>query len=178
MPPHHLFNVEHVESVERADLSSYFSTLSKKLKALYAEEINAPRLIHAPGLESFPRFPRVPREKITNPAMFLNIDKKKLTLVFDWLRIACSEGHVDPSQPSVGKIVGWPRRKFSKESIYVDLLAWCHKQNVDKRYTPNRELAFLIFDDIFVADGNKYAFPELSLCRNKLLLLVETYELN
>lgn len=95
--------------------------------------------------------------------------KNKAALI--WLKIALNEGHIEPSQPTVGGILGWPCRKFFAESLYVDFLLWCKKQRISQQDIDQRDLFLSLMDKIFLREGIYYSFPTLDICRNKLLTL-------
>lgn len=97
-------------------------------------------------------------------------------LVFEWLTIALEEGHIEPSQPSVGRIVGWPQRKFFVESLYVDFIVWNRKQGRYEYDIPNRIDFSSILDHIFIRSGDFYVFPPLETCRAKFQTLRKHYE--
>lgn len=101
-------------------------------------------------------------------------DFEQMTLVFAWLSICLSEGHIEPSQPSVGRIIGWPVRPFFKSSLYVDFECWCSK-NRTRRVMDMRKLFYSLTDKIFICDGDKYHFPSLEKCRNEFKPLAEEF---
>lgn len=101
-------------------------------------------------------------------------DFEQMTLVFAWLSICLSEGHIEPSQPSVGRIIGWPVRPFFKSSLYVDFECWCSK-NQTGRVIDMRKLFYSLTDKIFVVEGDKYHFPSLEKCRKDFKPLAEEF---
>lgn len=93
---------------------------------------------------------------------------EQMSQVLVWLTICLSEGHIEPSQPCVGKIVGWPLRPFFKNSLYVDFEIWCFTRNLSKREVLKREPFYHFLDKIFISDGEKYRFPPLEECKASL----------
>lgn len=51
-------------------------------------------------------------------------------LIREWISICLDEGHIQPSQPHVGKLEGWPIRPYFKSSLYTDFECWCLKANI------------------------------------------------
>lgn len=99
-----------------------------------------------------------------------------LNSLFDWLNIMLNEGHMEPSQPSVGRFVGWPKRSLPCVSLWVDFKAWAKKMRLPWGDTPD-ELAFHeILSQIFIPAGDRYEFPPLETCRETFRLLKEKYE--
>lgn len=95
-------------------------------------------------------------------------------LVIDWIAISLSEGHMQPSQPSVGRLEGWPIRSYFKNSLYVDFECWCLKTNIPTYLIPSKELFYLGTDAIFeIVAGDKYQFPDLMICREKFSKLIK-----
>lgn len=41
-----------------------------------------------------------------------SVDSDQITLVLDWLLVCLMEVHIEPSQPQVGRLCGWPQRPF------------------------------------------------------------------
>lgn len=92
--------------------------------------------------------------------------------VKNWLRIALEEGHIQPSQPTVGKLEGWPIRPHFKESLYNDFACWCMKEQIPIYLTPSEELFYqgtdILFDSL---PRKKYTFPDLETCKQRFLIL-------
>lgn len=96
------------------------------------------------------------------------------SLVIDWLTICLGEGHMQPSQPNVGRLEGWPIRSYFKNSLYVDFECWCLKANVPPYLIPSKRLFYQGTDAIFDnVDGNRYQFPDLMICREKFSQLLK-----
>lgn len=66
------------------------------------------------------------------------------SLVIEWLSICLDEGHIQPSQSSVGKLEGWPIRPYFKNSLYIDFECWCLKANVPTYLISSRELFYQV----------------------------------
>lgn len=103
-------------------------------------------------------------------------DFEKISIILAWLSISLAEGHIEPSQPCVGKIVGWPTRPFFKNSLYVDFEVWCFKKNFSRRDLVKRESFYHFLDKIFISNGDKYHFPPLEECRKKFTNLEELHD--
>lgn len=89
-------------------------------------------------------------------------------LVYQWFVIALEEGHIEPSQPQVGRIVGWPIREFNFSSLWNDYLCW----NIKNGFTPDQfrekkqfHALCRYFFEVNVHD--RITFPPLNHCRNK-----------
>jgi hypothetical protein len=95
-------------------------------------------------------------------------------LAIDWLSICLGEGHILPSQPSVGRLEGWPIRSYFKNFLYVDFECWCLKARIPTYLIPCKELFYqgtdLIFESI---SGGKYHFLDLNICREKFSKLAK-----
>ena len=98
---------------------------------------------------------------------------KREHLVLEWLKICLNEGHIQPSQPKVGRLCGWPLRSFFCESLYIDFECWCIKNGCLSREIPSGKIFYGLTDSIFVRDGEKYHFPHLEQCQEKLASLIE-----
>lgn len=92
---------------------------------------------------------------------------KKEFLVLEWMKICLEEGHIEPSQPIVGRLYGWPLRPFFCNSLFTDFECWCAKNGISSNKKPEREEFYFIADSIFVRKGDKYHFPPLEECRQK-----------
>jgi hypothetical protein len=89
-----------------------------------------------------------------------------------WLKIALEEGHIQPSQATVGKLEGWPIRPYFKESLYNDFACWCMKEQIPTYLIPSQELFYQGADAIFDnLPHKKYGFPDLEICRQRFLIL-------
>lgn len=88
------------------------------------------------------------------------------SLVIEWFSICLEEGHIQPSQSSVGKLEGWPIRPYFKNSLYVDFECWCLKANVPTYLISSRELFYQVTNLFFESiSDDKYQFPSLLVCR-------------
>lgn len=166
--------INHVEDVEKIDLADYFSRLSTSLKNKSVEEVRPKITPMLMELELFSLTPQIPREINIDSTKFSFFDQTKLLLVMDWIQIVVDEGHIEPSQLFVGRIVGWPIRSFSIHSLYVDFIAWCLKKGITERNIPERSLYFALLNNVLVRTGDRYNFPVLSICRENFLSLQST----
>lgn len=96
------------------------------------------------------------------------------SLVIEWLSICLGEGHIQPSQSSVGKLEGWPIRPNFKNSLYVDFECWCLKANIPTYLISSRELFYQVANVIFDSmSDDKYQFPNLPVCRENFSKLLK-----
>lgn len=100
-------------------------------------------------------------------------DFVQMSSILAWLAICLSEGHIEASQPCVGRVVGWPLRPFFKNTSYTDFECWSLKQNLSWKEIAKRKTFYSITDKIFISEGDKYHFPPLEECKKKLKSLVE-----
>lgn len=154
-----------VEDVGTIDSASYFSTLSTRLKNMPVENYSKEKSLTVSDLKSIPRIPRFPYEQ-----------KGQLENIFDWLKIAIEEGHIEPSQPCVGKILGWPQFGCYKRSLWSDFILWCKKQGLQQIQIADSPLFYSVLDKIFERKGDHYDFPPIALCQNKYSELRREYE--
>jgi hypothetical protein len=119
-------------------------------------------------------------EKLVSlPLASQNIQDKEVKsqlppLVIDWLSICLGEGHMQPSQPSVGRLEGWPIRSYFKNSLYVDFDCWCLKAGIPPYLIPSKTLFYQGTNAIFdTVDDNRYQFPDLMICREKFSQLLK-----
>lgn len=84
--------------------------------------------------------------------------------ILEWLAICLSEGHIEPSQLKVGRLLGWPLRPFLKNSLYIDFECLCIHQGLSDKNIANRKLFYSVTDKIFIPDGGQYIFPTLEEC--------------
>lgn len=162
-----------VESVEKVDLALYFSTLSTILKTKSVEEKQPKIPLISIESEDIPRVPQIPQEKNNEFVCFRSFDRMKVLLVIEWLQIVIDEGHIEPSQPFIGRIVGWPVRSLFIDSLYVDFVVWCRKREKRDWNIPEPSLFFALLNHVLIRVKEKYEFPPLNICRNKFLCLRE-----
>lgn len=105
-------------------------------------------------------------------------DTDKVLLVIDWLLICLMEGHIEPSQPQVGRLCGWPQRPFFCESLYIDFECWCIKKDLLPKERASGKIFYSIVDEIFTRCGTKYSFPPLEECRLKFKSLSTNWKKN
>lgn len=154
-----------VELVDSHDLTSYFSTLSTTLKEMSVEQKSDHKYLSKNNIDQFPQIPRFPREQ-----------KGQVFVVFDWLQVVVDEGHIEPSQPSVGRILEWPQRSFEINSLQVDFVLWCRKKGLGEMRIADSDLFYSILDKIFRRKGDRYEFPDLPTCRTKYSELRRNHE--
>lgn len=158
-------NSSDVESVEGSDLAAYFSTLSTKLKSSFVENSKQEEPLIVSDLDRFPQIPHFPREQ-----------KGQLVEIFDWLHIAIDEGHIEPSQPCVGRILGWPQSSRHQRTLWSDFTLWCRKRELKQTQIADSHLFFSTLDRIFERVNDRYVFPSLDECQSKYLELRRAYE--
>lgn len=107
-----------------------------------------------------------------------SVDSDQITLVLDWLLVCLMEGHIEPSQPQVGRLCGWPGRPFFCESLYIDFECWCIKKDLLPRERASGKVFYSIVDKIFTRRGEKYDFPPLEECRLKFKSLTTNLKKN
>ena len=84
----------------------------------------------------------------------------------EWITIALEEGHIEPSQPCVGRVVGWPKRRLKIKSLLIEFTFWCRKQRTDIDVFDQKALLELL-DIILIRICEEYEFPPLESCRQK-----------
>lgn len=81
---------------------------------------------------------------------------------------------MQPSQPKVGRLEGWPLRPYLKNSLYVDFWCWCRNKGMQLYLIPPEASFYQTTDLIFDALGDeKYQFPVIEICREIFLKLKE-----
>ena len=100
---------------------------------------------------------------------------EQIELIHEWLHICTRDGHIEPSQPVCGKYLGWPIRPFFRNSLYVDLVLWCCKQGITPNMQPSSKDFYIVANQIFDRDGDKYHFPSLNICREKFKQYLEVW---
>jgi len=132
-----------VETVASCSLKSYFSTLSTVLQNASVENCSISVTLIPSDLDNIPRFPQIPQHKVNT-----SVGSEKLSLInskviLEWLQIVVVEGHIEPSQPSIGRIVGWPKRTFSCNALFIDFTLWCRIQGIPNWKIPLMEQCVL-----------------------------------
>ena len=105
-----------------------------------------------------------------------SVDSDQITLVLDWLLVCLMEGHIEPSQPRVGRLCGWPLRSFACESLYVDFECWCIKRGLLPYEQASGKIFYSMVDRIFMRHEERYDFPALDECRLKFKALVANFK--
>lgn len=93
-----------------------------------------------------------------------------------WLSIAIEEGHLEPSQRCVGRIVGWPQRVINKNSLWTDFFYWYYKDRISIEEIPDQWMFYDLLDRIFIPHLDRYEIPALEDCRKILVTLRLEYE--
>jgi hypothetical protein len=88
-------------------------------------------------------------------------------LIKGWVRIMLAEGHIEPSQSHIGRIVGWPVRSFLKYSLWVDFLCWCYAAGLRDSQIPAKGAFLAVLNAVLDPVDNGYVFPPLSECRQR-----------
>lgn len=154
-----------VESVEFDNLAAYFSTLSTKLKMTFVENQIREKPFIVSDLDNFPQIPQFPREQTG-----------QLMKIFEWLEITLDEGHIEPSQPCVGRILGWPQFSCHQGTLWSDFIRWCRKKELTQIQIADSHLFFSILDRVLERISDRYEFPSLDVCQSKYLELRREYE--
>ncbi len=102
-------------------------------------------------------------------------NKRKRQLILDWLLICLEEGHIEPSQPCTGRILGWPKRAFLKNSLYTDFKCRCLDQKIPEWKIPSNKHFYSITDKIFTSKNDSYLFPSLQEFRKKMHSIIQEY---
>jgi len=144
-----------VDSVTSASLTAYFSTLSTTVKTINVDGKGRHKNLTENELDFLSHVPHLSRE-----------ETDQFLCALHWLNIALDAGHIEPSQPNVGRIVGWPSRSFPFRSLWVDFIVWCQKNGIEAD-VPNSKIFSKLLDTIFIRKGELYEFPDLSVCRAK-----------
>ncbi len=166
----------HSNEVERVGddrLSFHFSTCSTYIKKLAVENKEVLKLLNFSLFEESPRTPLLPREKKENSeerAKRMNLIDEN---VLRWLSICIAEGHMEPAQPSVGRIIGWPTRKFCWKSLYSGFSTWCRGEGLNMWEIPKADVFTLALDRVFLRESEMYSFPSLEVCKVNFLKLTE-----
>jgi hypothetical protein len=107
-----------------------------------------------------------PKKETPLPPIEESVKCKLPPLILDWISVCLREGHIQPSQPSVGRLEGWPMRPYFKNSLYVDFECWCLKAKIPTYLIPSRDLFYQGTDAIFESIAcDKYQFPDLAICQ-------------
>ncbi len=139
-----------------------------RLRQTLSEEKNK---INAPASQGTLAF-KSNQEMVATPSE-TSEDFDKISTILTWLSISLTEGHIEPSQPCVGRIVGWPQRPIFKNSLYVDFECWGVKKDVPSNAIAKRKLFYSLTDRIFISEGDKYCLPLLEECRRKFKCLAQ-----
>ena len=88
-------------------------------------------------------------------------------LVWEWFQIALDEGHVEPSQPVVGLIVGWPMRSFTENSLLVDFRCLCMQKGFVETDRERDKGFQQILERVFDVDEGRVTFPSVDESRQR-----------
>lgn len=97
-------------------------------------------------------------------------------ICFQWLARVMEEGHLEASQPAVGKHVGWPQRMVTIRSLWIDFRCWCSKHQIQSMELPEEWMFYELLDRIFIRHEDKYEIPSLNCCREVFAVLRGQYE--
>ncbi|MEI8329682.1 MAG: hypothetical protein WCG14_06765 [Chlamydiia bacterium] len=139
-----------------------------RLRQTLSEEKNK---INAPASQEMLAF-KSNQEVVAIPSE-TSEDFDKISTMLTWLSISLTEGHIEPSQPCVGRIVGWPQRPIFKNSLYVDFECWGVKKDLPSNAIAKRKLFYSLTDRIFISEEDKYCLPSLEECRRKFKCLAQ-----
>jgi len=139
-----------------------------RLRQTLSEEKNK---INAPASQETLAF-KSNQEVVATPSE-TSEDFDKISTILTWLSISLTEGHIEPSQPCVGRIVGWPQRPIFKNSLYVDFECWGVKKDLSSNAIAKRKLFYSLTDRIFISEEDKYCLPSLEECRRKFKCLAQ-----
>lgn len=112
------------------------------------------------------------QEMVATPSV-TSEDFEQMSSILAWLSICLSEGHIEASQPCVGRVVGWPQRPIFKNTLYTDFECWGLKKNLSYKEVAKRKTFYAITDKIFISEGDKYHVPPLEECKKKFKPFVE-----
>jgi hypothetical protein len=96
--------------------------------------------------------------------------KQEEEIILEWLSIVFDEGHIEPSQPKVGRVLGWPCRPFAISSLWVDFSCWFQKEQLPQVYFPAEEQFHELLAQLFNRKGDKYHFHPLAEYRQIFLI--------
>lgn len=97
----------------------------------------------------------------------IHVEKAYFKPIIDWVSQCLNEGHIEPSQPCVGRAVGWPVRSFKKSSLLIDFRLYCVKQGLSETDNVRDNSFITILDAIFDTEEDRYLFPSLEECRRR-----------
>ncbi len=83
--------------------------------------------------------------------------------IWEWLSIVAKEGHIEPSQPCVGRVIGWPSRPISVRSLWVEFVCWCRRNNVTLEQRPLEADFHQILVGLFARQEDHYEIPDLTI---------------
>lgn len=92
--------------------------------------------------------------------------KALLSSSLEWVKCALDLGHIEPSQPMVGALIGWPQRLMLRESLYADFVAWRARFH-PKIPLDHKSDFYKICDLVFLREENRYRFPPVDECRKR-----------
>lgn len=95
----------------------------------------------------------------------IHVEKAYSKPIIDWVSQCLDEGHIEPSQPCVGRAIGWPVRSFKKSSLLIDFRICCMKNGLPEKDNIRDNSFIEILDAIFDAEEDRYLFPSLEECR-------------
>lgn len=93
-----------------------------------------------------------------NPQDIPSEPSENNSYVLEWLKICLIEGHIEPSQPSVGRLCGWPVRPFAVTSLYNDFTCWRIRNGASFQEVSDSTKFYSLVDRILPREGQKYFF--------------------
>ena len=121
-----------------------------------------------------PRTDAISKESPESLSIISHLEQSKFQIkkayykaIVDWISQCLHEGHIEPSQPCVERLVGWPIRSFRKSSILTDFRIYCMKNGLPENDSVRDNSFTAILDAVFDAKENRYSFPSLEECRHR-----------
>jgi hypothetical protein len=159
-------SVAKLELLVRLDQFATLATRSNCLPvAAFSREDHARHVCHVEKMD----------ELVNRP---FHQESRGINSCMQWLSIVLDEGHIEPSQPCVGRVTGWPQRRISINSLWIDFTCWCLKQEIQKCEIPEQSTFFKLLDQVLLRNKDKYEFPSLEVCRKTFVTIRREYECN
>lgn len=111
------------------------------------------------------------REQNKPEEQLFDCSEEALDVVIKWFEIALDEGHIEPSQPSAGRIVGWPVRSFNFRSLLTDFQVWCMKRNLEEVDRERDKIYKMFCEKIYHLEDDRVCFPPIDECRESFFRL-------
>lgn len=95
-------------------------------------------------------------------------------IILEWLQHALQEGHLEPSQPKLGCLLGWPNgHKILVESLCNEVECWAMKENYQDWEMPSQKEICLLADKVFSRDGWHYTILPLETCQHRYREIIQ-----